>query len=222
MNKSSPDRLFVPLATAPFEWFQSGHKRWELRRYGRQYTEKHVRPGRSVELRRGYSDATNALWGTVVRTVKAESLQQLFQQVPFDSVIPPAHNQAEAISMCASILRISESEPVNLLAFEVTLRPTIIQIAPTFIEPILTGDKKTTIRLGARNYRLGPATLHSESQDINVRITGIRVAALSSLTENDAISDGFLSLESLRHRLRDFYPDISDESVITIVEFCRL
>src|ERR1019366_8487854 len=128
-----------------------------------------------------------------------------------------AHTQAEAISMSAAILRIAEYERVNLLAFEVDLQTTIIQIAPTFIEPILHGNKKTTIRLGHRNYRLGSAILHSESSDIDVRITGVRVATLSILTEDDAIRDGFDTLEALRHRLCDFYPDISDESVITIV-----
>ena len=221
MNQFSGDRLFVPLATAPFEWFQSGRKRWELRRYGRQYTEKYVLPGRPVELRRGYSDATNALWGKVVRTVKAGSLQQLFHEVPFNLVIPTAHTEAEAISISASFLRIAEYEPVNLLAFEIDLQPTIIQIAPTFIEPILHGNKKTTIRLGSRNYRLGPAILRSESGDLDVRITGLRVTTLSRLTEDDAVRDGFDNLEALRHRLCDFYPDISDESVITIVELCK-
>jgi hypothetical protein len=48
--------------------------------------------------------------------------------------------------MFASILRITEDECVKLLAFEVDLQPTTIQIAPTFIEPILNGNKKTTIR----------------------------------------------------------------------------
>lgn len=221
MNQSSRSRLFIPLASAPFDWFQSGRKHWELRRYGRQYTEKHVAPGRSIELRKGYSDPTKALWGTVVRTVRAGSLRQFFEKVPFGLVIPPARTQEEAISMSATILGISECEEIDLLGFEVTLRRTIIPIAPEFIEPILRGDKTTTVRSGARSYPLGPAVLNSTGSEVEVRIIRVRVTKVSTLTEQDAIRDGFDTLDSLRQRLRDFYPDLMDESTITIVEFNR-
>jgi hypothetical protein len=121
MKSPSTDRLFVPLATTPFEWFRTGQKRWELRRYGRQYTERHVIPGRRIELRKGYQAGADALWGTVARTVKAGSLHDFFELVPFNLVIPPARDQAEAIQIAVSILGINEFEPTPLFGFEVQL-----------------------------------------------------------------------------------------------------
>lgn len=55
------DRLFVPLNKEPFEDFKSKGKTYELRSYGRNFTEKFVYKGRDVELRKGYSG--ESLWG---------------------------------------------------------------------------------------------------------------------------------------------------------------
>ena len=90
MTEVSKGRLFVPLSSEPYSWFLSGEKRWELRRYGRQYTVAHVREGRQVELRLGYRSQQQSLWGHIVRTVEANSLDSFFKEVPFRLVIPIA------------------------------------------------------------------------------------------------------------------------------------
>src|SRR5258708_2524794 len=76
-NLPKSDRLFVPLADQPFAWFRSGHKKWELRRFGRQYTLKHVRVGRRVELRRGYR-GPDVLWGEILDVVEANGVDDFF------------------------------------------------------------------------------------------------------------------------------------------------
>jgi hypothetical protein len=91
------NRLFVPLSSEPFNWFRSGQKRWELRRYGRQYTPAHLTPGRRVELRRGYRSQEDALWGRVAHMVEATSLAAFFEKVPFHLVIPIARSREEAL-----------------------------------------------------------------------------------------------------------------------------
>src|SRR5438445_4843431 len=73
------DRLFVPLASEPFDWFLGGRKRWELRRFGRQYTHVHVKIGRPVELRRGYS-SKQVLCGQITNVVQADGLCEFFQK----------------------------------------------------------------------------------------------------------------------------------------------
>jgi hypothetical protein len=115
-------RLFVPLASTPFEWFRTGLKRWELRRYGRQYTEQNIVPGREVELRRGYRSRADVLWGVVTRTIKATSLADFFDQVPFQLVIPTARDRSEAIDIAISILGTHAEEPAVLFGFEVELK----------------------------------------------------------------------------------------------------
>ena len=104
IETTTRDRVFVPLAKAPFHWFASGHKSWELRRRGRQYTQKHLVPGRRVELRLGYSDRSAALWGRIAEVLEADSLSQFFDAVDFKEVIPEAVSRAEAMETAAGIL----------------------------------------------------------------------------------------------------------------------
>lgn len=46
--------LFIPLCTAPYEAFECGGKRHELRLYGPRWNEKTCRIGREVLLSKGY------------------------------------------------------------------------------------------------------------------------------------------------------------------------
>src|SRR5262245_24971523 len=94
-NLPKTDRLFVPLAKQPFAWFRSGQKKWELRRFGRQYTRKHVRVGRLVELRRGYK-GPDALWGEILDVVEANSVDDFYNKVHFKEVIPVANSREHA------------------------------------------------------------------------------------------------------------------------------
>lgn len=113
----APDRLFVPLSSQPYDWFASGEKRWELRRYGRQYTERHVYPGRLVELRRGYSG--DSLWGRIAAVERASGFAALFAAVPFAAVIPIASSLSDATERAAAILGVGADEAAALIAFAV-------------------------------------------------------------------------------------------------------
>jgi hypothetical protein len=116
---TATQRLFLPLSTAPFQWFKSGKKRWELRRCRRQFTERQVVPGRRVELRRGYQANGEAIWGVVRRTLAASSLADFFDNVPFELVIPTAATRTEATEIAASILGVTEHQHTSLLGFEI-------------------------------------------------------------------------------------------------------
>jgi hypothetical protein len=110
------DRLFVPLAALPFAWFCSGKKKWELRRFGKQYTPKHVRVGRRVELRKGYR-GTDALWGEILDVVEAKGVDEFFNKVHFREVIPVADSREQAIKIATDILKIDRN--TRLLGFSV-------------------------------------------------------------------------------------------------------
>jgi hypothetical protein len=115
---SAPDRLFVPLAGGPFDWFAGGSKVWELRKAVRQYTTKHVRVGRRVELRRGYSGG-RSLWGTIVEVVEAESAEVFFCAVAYSAVLPLATDKAAAVAAARDYV----GEGVAVIAFRVELDP---------------------------------------------------------------------------------------------------
>jgi hypothetical protein len=115
-NPPKVDRLFVPLATQPFVWFSSGQKKWELRRFGRQYTPKHVRVGRRVELRRGYG-GREVIWGKVLDVVEADGVDDFFNKVNYKEVVPVANSREDAIKIAIEILKIDPK--TRLLGFAV-------------------------------------------------------------------------------------------------------
>lgn len=114
------DRLFVPLSTEPYRWFESGQKTWELRLLRRQFNLVAVRVGRRVELRRGYSTG-ESLWGEITAVRTDTELEWLFRQVPFRQVIPTAKSRAEAIWESRRILGTLTHHPTRYIAFRVKL-----------------------------------------------------------------------------------------------------
>src|SRR4051812_15933575 len=115
------DRLFVPLASDPHAWFVSGRKKWELRRVGRQYTQRHIRPGRIVELRRGYSDKDTSLWGVIDRVAVAKSISSFFDAVPYAQVIPTAQSRKDAEAVAAQILGLDPDSATDVIGFQIRL-----------------------------------------------------------------------------------------------------
>lgn len=79
-------RLFVPLSSQPFFNFRDNGKRFELREYKRQWTEKNVYSGRYVELRRGYS-TYDSLFG-VIGKVYVGNILEILEKVDFRLISP--------------------------------------------------------------------------------------------------------------------------------------
>lgn len=69
-------RLFVPLASGPFEAFRDGRKTVEVRQARGRWHTGNVTPGRRVLLRRGYS-TRDEIAGTVGRVAWASRLKAL-------------------------------------------------------------------------------------------------------------------------------------------------
>jgi len=111
------NRLFVPLASEPFDWFASRRKRWEVRRARGAFRPDRLTGGRPVELRRGYStpDRLHAAIGAVVT---GDALGDLLARVPWALVIPSATSQEEAVDRATSILG---PKPGPFVAFECVL-----------------------------------------------------------------------------------------------------
>jgi hypothetical protein len=88
-----------------------------------------------------------------------------------------------------------------------------------FLNLIRDGRKKTTIRLGSRDIGLGPLTLLSGRQKLDVQVTAAMRKTVAELTDQDAQNDGFFSLSELRNALRRFYPQMKENDLVTIVHF---
>lgn len=110
-------RLFVPLSQDPFSWFAGSKKTWELRRARGQFTERHIYPGRPVELRLGYN-TNKKLWGVINKVITGNSIDSVLTKIgDFQSVIPTATSLLDATEKAHRILQtLSDS----YIAFEVT------------------------------------------------------------------------------------------------------
>jgi len=94
-----------------------------------------------------------------------------------------------------------------------------LRMLPRFIDKVLRGQKRTTIRMGRKSVSPGLLLLESSTEAVLVRILGTKSRKVSQLTEEDAHNDGMTSLRELRATLSEIYPKLNDNSTVTIISF---
>jgi hypothetical protein len=115
--KSTIQRLFVPLKSEAFDWFAAGTKCFELRRIRPQFDPRLVRPGRRVQLSKGYSGSS--IWGKVGAVKTASTLDEMFEMVDYHLIIPNAESRQDAVAKASEY--VGQHGP--FIAFEVLLEP---------------------------------------------------------------------------------------------------
>ena len=85
----------------------------------------------------------------------------------------------------------------------------------------LSNKKQITIREGLRDYRIGKVMLgcHKLNWACKRMITSVRHTALGEVTYQEMKDDGFNSYDELVLCLRQWYPDITENSPVTIVRW---
>ncbi len=217
-------RLFVPLSSEPYTWFESGKKEWELRRYGRQYTDNNIKVGRLVELRQGYSNPENALWGIIVDSKICDTLSDVFGSINYKKILPTAENQEKANESAADILNLGKHTDSKFIAFKVKIVSQakdlqILNISDLYTEAICCGKKKSTIRFGERSINKGKCILSTNDIVLAVEVTGVKYKKYQELDMMDAELEGYSSVEELKNELSKYYSDIQEQDVMTIIEF---
>lgn len=97
-----------------------------------------------------------------------------------------------------------------------------IKLLDKFLDLVLKGKKKTTIRYGYVFLTDNYIPLVSNSRTLRVRITKIDYSKkYGDLDEKDAKQDGFNSLSELKSQMERFYPSISANDPITIISFIK-
>jgi hypothetical protein len=94
-----------------------------------------------------------------------------------------------------------------------------LKIAPEYMPAIRMGHKTSTIRKGRKTFDQEAVLLKTRDDFEAVKITCVKHTAFKCLTEEDAKKDGFVSLQELKFALLKFYPDLADNSWITIISF---
>jgi hypothetical protein len=98
---------------------------------------------------------------------------------------------------------------------------TRINFDEEYVQPILEGRKRTTIRKGIKNYPVGKV-IHLTANDRpfgRARILKAVIKRISELTDEDAERDGFGSIEELINALKKIYGNLEDSEFVTIVHF---
>ena len=127
------------------------------------------------------------------------------------------HNghETEPCPVCGGTGRVQVNEP-----------PLTIHFAPRFREPILTGNKRVTIRQGRliSDFPLLRAVeaCFGDGTTIQLFITGIEIARLCDLSLQTLRDDGFDTVEAAVQGLREWYPALDLHSVVTAFRFTVL
>ncbi|AFL65965.1 protein of unknown function DUF437 [Desulfurococcus amylolyticus DSM 16532] len=90
-----------------------------------------------------------------------------------------------------------------------------------FVEHILAGKKRSTIRLGCVIPRYKEVFIHGGGRPVaKAMITSVVYKRVCQLTEEDAYRDGYSSVEELLKDLKKVYNrKIAPSDVVTIIEF---
>jgi hypothetical protein len=109
-----------------------------------------------------------------------------------------------------------------------SVKPPLVALlmADCFLEPIYSGEKKITIREGMRDYKAGQKVVLCKcgnEDDIGwarmATITEVSMGKLKNVDIEDLNADGMEDLEDAVQCLRDFYPDITEESPVTVIRW---
>ena len=215
-------RLFIPLCTEPYAWFVNGTKEWELRKLSGSFNPKRIKIGQLVELRKGYVAKNGVCWGKVVDCQAFSSLKDVFMHIPYVKIIK-AYSVEDAINYTCNLLKISYEGPSDLVAIKIQPLTVLGEIIfdDKYIPLIQDGRKTTTIREGVRSYPSGLYNAFNKSKNkcILIRVKNTETTFLKFLNDNNAITDGYESIEVLKNDLRLYYPNLNNDSHVTIVQF---
>jgi hypothetical protein len=98
---------------------------------------------------------------------------------------------------------------------------TKIKMAPHLLTLVSANIKTSTVRYGHRDYPLGEAILETPDEGMGapININQVTYCRFKDLDDDVAHTDGFKNLGELKEALLEFYPDITDETEVTIVRF---
>ena len=94
-----------------------------------------------------------------------------------------------------------------------------LTVNPNCLFSICGGRKHTAIHKGRKSFRKGLMMLTTGERNELVRVTNCKQRRVSNLTEDDTQIDGFTDVDQLREHLKGVDIDLTDNNIITLVEF---
>lgn len=98
----------------------------------------------------------------------------------------------------------------------------ILKLRKEMFPAIYSGKKTCTSRQGIRNFTLYDKLMLVATEDSSIHteviVTNVRYCKFDELTKEEAVKEGYESLEELKETLNRIY-DISKDDNFTLVEF---
>lgn len=97
-----------------------------------------------------------------------------------------------------------------------------LRFSQKYLESIVKARKTSTIREGALIFPPHCELLlrfSEESPPLPARVTSCEVKRLKDLRQEEVVADGFRAPEELLSDLRNYYPLLNGESIVTVVSF---
>uniref|UniRef100_A0A7C4BA97 ASCH domain-containing protein n=1 Tax=Thermofilum pendens TaxID=2269 RepID=A0A7C4BA97_THEPE len=96
-----------------------------------------------------------------------------------------------------------------------------IMFSRLYIDRLLKGEKSLTIRAKRPNLKPGDlALVHSLGMIVGkVRVLSVQAKRLKDISEEEAVQDGFESVDQLKAALKKHYPHLREDSYVYVVRF---
>jgi len=96
-----------------------------------------------------------------------------------------------------------------------------IHFSKEYKKKILKGEKKATIRLGKRKFKVGETVeiIVGDEKIGEARITNVFYTTLDEIGKEEVRRDGFTKKSKLEKALKKHYPKIKRSSTLTVIEF---
>lgn len=95
-----------------------------------------------------------------------------------------------------------------------------LMVKGEYVDMILSGRKRATIRLGIVKVKYPELIVHGGGRPIaKVKVTDVVHKRVSELTDEDAREDGFNNVKELLDALRRVYGDVKPDDYVTIIKF---
>ena len=96
-----------------------------------------------------------------------------------------------------------------------------LNFSEDFMEKIISGEKKATLRLGIKDYKPGEKVIIRCGNKVIGRaiIKDVKIKTFEELNYVDIMMDGYESKEDLRKKLEEFYGKFDENALFTQIIF---
>ena len=94
-----------------------------------------------------------------------------------------------------------------------------IELRDDLFENVRNCTKIATLRKGVREYALGNTLLYGKKYCDMVTVKDVIFKKFNEITDNDAKQEGYNKANELKNVMKEFYPDITEDTICTQVWF---